>query len=354
MRLILSQVTRTPAADRRSAFDAWLAGSKPWPSYPHLHARAHRLLVKTSSNIGYVPEICYVHPTEEWNDGLPVAIGGFADVYRAELNGHTVALKKLRVFSSDMTDQGRAKMKMLCREAMIWQHLEHPNILQFLGIDCDLYAGQWCLVSLWMENGTIMRYLKKRQPPADVNVINYMLYEIAQGLAYLRWENIVHGDLRGANIMIDEYHHVRLTDFGLASFAETTRGPSAQTGKGGSIQFMAPELHDPMRFGFPRYETTPSTDMYAFACVCYEMYTGHAPWHKEEKHDAAVILRVCKGDRPVRPTPEECSGKVLTEEVWRLIDACWTQAANKRPDVREIARFLASILQPMVSQSFLP
>lgn len=67
----------------------------------------------------------------------------------------------------------------------------------------------------------------RRQPPADANI----LCEIA----YLHWENVVHGNsevfvrhiilhsahpLLQANIMIDEYHHVRLTAFGLSNFAE--------------------------------------------------------------------------------------------------------------------------------------
>ncbi|EPQ54890.1 kinase-like protein, partial [Gloeophyllum trabeum ATCC 11539] len=236
--------------------------------------------------------------------------------------------------------------QQLCREAIIWQYLAHQNILPFLGVECDLYPNQWCLVSLWMDNKDIVRYLRGRQPPADIHV----LYEVAQGLAYLHWENLVHGDLKGMNILIDEHHHVRLADFGLSTFAETTRGANATTSSGprGSMPFMAPELHNPTKFGFDHFQRTRSTDIYAFGCVCYEIYTGYSPWYKElGNNEGAIINAVMNGMQPSRPSPDECSGKRIDDELWKLMQRCWAPYYD-RPDIRTIAHIFARKQQPMV------
>jgi serine/threonine protein kinase len=92
------------------------------------------------------------------------------------------------------------------------------------------------------------------------------LNEVAQGIEYLHSQGVVHGDLRGSNILIDGGHHPRLADFGLGSLSDATVG--SQTAKGhGSLRYMAPELLRPS----PLFQRTPPTDVYSFACVCIEV-----------------------------------------------------------------------------------
>jgi serine/threonine protein kinase len=67
--------------------------------------------------------------------------------------------------------------------------------------------------------------------PIRAALNHHQLLEIAEGAAYLHSEGIVHGDLRGSNILIDSGHHPRLADFGLGSFSDSTVG--SQTSKGG-------------------------------------------------------------------------------------------------------------------------
>lgn len=60
--------------------------------------------------------------------------------------------------------------KMFCREALLWKHLSHPNALPFLGVDLDLFPSYMCMISPWMPNGTIMKYLEDRgRQSADVD-----------------------------------------------------------------------------------------------------------------------------------------------------------------------------------------
>jgi serine/threonine protein kinase len=45
------------------------------------------------------------------------------------------------------------------REALVWQGLDHPSVLPLFGIDRETFQGSLCMVSPWMENGTVLKYL---------------------------------------------------------------------------------------------------------------------------------------------------------------------------------------------------
>lgn len=73
-----------------------------------------------------------------------------------------------------------------------------------------------------------------------------------------------------SNILVDKDGHVRVADFGLTGFQNATLA-SKTTNRNGSIQWMAPELLDPERYGLDRFKRTTNSDVYAFACVCSEV-----------------------------------------------------------------------------------
>jgi serine/threonine protein kinase len=87
---------------------------------------------------------------------------------------------------------------------------------------------------------------------------------------------IVHGDLRGANILISDDWTACLADFGLTGVVEdpasTTGGALTSTANhAGSLRWFAPELIAPTFFGCERFVRTTASDVYAFACVCLEV-----------------------------------------------------------------------------------
>ncbi|KAJ7255747.1 kinase-like domain-containing protein, partial [Mycena rebaudengoi] len=153
-----------------------------------------------------------------------------------------------------------------CREAHIWQHLRHSYILPMIGIDRDSFSPSLCMVSSWMENGRVLRYLDDHR---RANV-DRLLSEIAQGLEYLHSRNIVHGDLRGANILISGNRSACLADFGLTSWSNATAATHSSN-RAGTVHWMAPELIAPDRFGHHKFSRTSASDIYAFGCVCLEV-----------------------------------------------------------------------------------
>ncbi|KAJ6585723.1 kinase-like domain-containing protein, partial [Mycena capillaripes] len=202
-----------------------------------------------------------------------------------------------------------------CREALVWKDLDYRHILPFLGIDRDTFPTTFCMVSPWMEHGTIVNYLRAHGHAH----VDKLLYEIIQGLEYLHSRNIIHGDLKGANILIDEDWSARLTDFGLSIFSDAT---STTTGnRGGSLYWMAPELLDPSaKFAFTR-----ATDVYAFGCVCFELYTGRPPF--SDLPEPAAFMKIINGERPKRPSGDP----TMSETIWHQVTECWAQSPLARP-----------------------
>ncbi|KAF9017925.1 kinase-like protein, partial [Hymenopellis radicata] len=96
------------------------------------------------------------------------------------------------------------------KEALILHHLSHPNILAFRGVIYEPY--RLYIVSDWLENGDINQYISSH-PEAS---IKELLEGVADGLDFMHSNAIVHGDLKGANILVDADGRPRISDFGLS------------------------------------------------------------------------------------------------------------------------------------------
>ncbi|KAF8155115.1 kinase-like domain-containing protein [Mycena galopus ATCC 62051] len=226
--------------------------------------KARHIIRKLSEVCDKLPSSLFVTGVGR-NEEHPRFGGGFCNIHCASYNNETVALTVMHHFSP--TSELRDIRLKICREALVWRDLKHLHILTFIGIDRETFPSL-ALVSPWMEHGTVLHYLD-RHGRANVDKL---LFQIAQGIEYLHSRNIVHGDLKGANILINDDWTACLADFGLSAFTDVTSMRSS-TQRAGSAYWMAPELIDPDRFNC-KFVRTPATDVYAFACVCVELYTG--------------------------------------------------------------------------------
>ncbi|KAK0217921.1 kinase-like domain-containing protein [Armillaria fumosa] len=296
--------------------------------------KARRLLVKLSSTCYKLPSKLFIEGVE-LSDAHATFGGGFGDVFRASYNGQVVALKRMRIFQRDPNLP--SIRRRFCQEALTWQSLKHAYIVPFLGIVAEEFPTALCMVSPWMRNGTVLKYLADN---GRVNV-NKRLYEISQGLAYLHSQHIVHGDLRGSNILINDDWQACLTDFGLTVFNDAT--PATYTSRHeGSVRWMAPELYFPQSFGLDRFRLTPASDVYALGCVCLELYTGRAPFH-DIFHDPAIVLKVAEGKRPERPSGSEA----MPDELWKLVESCWSHQFSDRPHIDTVVNIMSTLSHPL-------
>ncbi|KAF7369146.1 Protein kinase domain-containing protein [Mycena venus] len=211
-----------------------------------------KALLRLSRESGLHPR-CYALP-ELQKMGRQLAAGAYGDIWQGRVHGQRVSVKMMRIFQ-DSDDFGR--------EALIWRQLCHPNILPFFGL--YYFDNRLCLISPWMENGNVMEFLTQN-PHGAVRLS--LILDVALGLQYLHQQNIVHGDLKAVNILVTPARRACIADFGLSSivnawtFRFTHSTPNVY---GGTTRYQAPELF--------RGETKNhfGSDVYAFACVCYEV-----------------------------------------------------------------------------------
>ncbi|KAF7326880.1 Kinase-like protein [Mycena venus] len=295
-----------------------------FPERKH-NPKARRLILKLSEACDRLPSSLFITGVTGRAEHATFG-GGFGDIYQATYDGKAVALKHIRTFHRD-AEQRRIRLQF-CREALVWQHLQHRFILPLAGIDRETFPSSLCMVSPWMKHGTVIKYLKDH----GRENVDKLLSEIAQGLQYLHSQNIVHGDLRGANILITDDWSPCLADFGLTSLSDATTATHTSH-RAGSIRWMAPELIDPDRFGV-KFARTPSTDIYAFGCVCLELYAGRPPF--ANLSETATLLRVINGDRPARPSSEP----EMSEALWQHVNQFWAQDAATRPTTEAVVRHM--------------
>ncbi|KAJ8083207.1 hypothetical protein PM082_009079 [Marasmius tenuissimus] len=258
----------------------------------------------------------------------PIAAGGFGDVWKgvigqSESEGQLVCLKVSKVYVKSDLD---TLFKEYLREALVWRQLSHQNVLPFLGIFYLKDDRQFCLISPWMENGNLLQYLKATLR-ANVDHLA-LVYDVAAGLAYLHGGKVVHGDLKGLNILITPEGRACITDFGLSRIADTLalKLTTSSARPAGTARWLSQEI---LQGGSG---PTKESDVYAFACVCYEIYTALPPFH-ELTNDAAVIFHVVVSKKcPARPV--EVSE--LDDGMWNIMEACWSADPTFRPNAAKV------------------
>ncbi|KAF7336040.1 Kinase-like protein [Mycena sanguinolenta] len=287
-------------------------------------SQARKLLQKVSEAQEQLPSSLFITGVND-HDDCPTFAGSFGDVYRASYQGRMVALKRIRTFTEDST-RTLKHTRLFCKEALVWQTLRHRFILPLLGIDRSTFAPSLCMVSPWMKNGTVLKYLRDH----GQGDVNRLLHEIAQGLDYLHFMNVVHGDLRGTNILISDDENACLSDFGLATTiddVDSSRGTSTSN-RAGSVRWFAPELIHPTKFGCPTFVRTKASDVYTYACVCLELYTQKPPFPYLQ--DVAALLGVIEGERPEQPP-------TMPAALWQLVTTAWAEDFRARPSIHDVA-----------------
>ena len=190
-----------------------------------------------------------------------IGIGFFSDVYKGTWQGRIVAIKVL----AEATPKN-----LFVREIEIWKTLRHPNVLRLYGASSASGDPPWFFVSPYMKNGNLAQHLKwvesnerasylgigmGQMPlspirsslsclgsgtfpalwtasqtrrdgtransitPEDTALLREwdlfrFMHEIAKGMEYLHRERVLHGDLKGANILVDDKYRCVISDFG--------------------------------------------------------------------------------------------------------------------------------------------
>ncbi|KAA1466979.1 hypothetical protein DENSPDRAFT_63475 [Dentipellis sp. KUC8613] len=247
-----------------------------------------------------------------------IGIGFFSDVYKGVWREHTVAIKVL----AETTPR-----KLFVHEISIWKTLSHPNVLELLGASSASGDPPWFFVSPYYSNGSLVSYLKGLESMIHVDLLK-MIHEIAKGMAYLHEQGVLHGDLKAANVLVDDHLHCVISDFGQSEMKSEVYRISRTPLPHGTLRWQAPELMLGVSDAL-----TQEIDIYAFAICCCEILTkGTLPWPLMDD-DAVRHLVLVENMRPSLPLTH-LTNSGLTD----IVQACWVRTAANRPSFAEIAK----------------
>ncbi|KXN91591.1 Serine/threonine-protein kinase HT1 [Leucoagaricus sp. SymC.cos] len=259
--------------------------------------------------------------------------GGYGVVFKGTYKGNQICVKTGKSPGSDKK-RNETMVKVFLREAVLWSHLIHPNVLPLYGIFQPNNQSAIGLVSPWMANGNMSDFLNQSPNTPRMPLI----HDVLAGLKYLHQHHVVHGDLKGLNILIDGGGTAYLADFGLSTLIQIDPIGTASTQPGGkgTYRWMAPELleENSKRPDF-------HSDIYSISSVMLEAFTGKIPFHGLTE---VILFRRLSDPSQYKPDrPDETAAPELTDGIWRIMQDCWIKDPAERLKVGQIIERLAGL-----------
>ncbi|HFQ5296030.1 TPA: serine/threonine-protein kinase [Vibrio vulnificus] len=209
--------------------------------------------------------------------------GGLCDVYRAkdkvlESSGVASPFVALKVLQHEYIDQPETA-RMLIREAQHTQTLSHPNIIRVFdfGVDNKIYF----IVMEYLDGETIEQLIQRSRPNglAFPNA-KVLLNQILDALIYAHSLDIVHADLKPANIMIDSAGTVKLLDFGVSKTERLKQDQYAAKRKVDDHQVLGYTPNYASLNIISGNKPCRQDDLFAFACIAYELLSCKHPYNR--------------------------------------------------------------------------
>ncbi|KAA8643087.1 hypothetical protein EYZ11_006187 [Aspergillus tanneri] len=282
---------------------------------------------------------------KNWMKGSLIGEGSFGSVFLAlhSITGELMAVKQVEIPSATKgTEFDKRKNSMvtaLKHEIELLQGLHDPNIVQYLGTSAD---DQYLNIFLeYVPGGSIATMLKQYNTFQEPLIKNFVR-QILSGLSYLHSRDIIHRDIKGANILVDNKGGIKISDFGISKRVEasTLLGARASgSGAGhmhrpslqGSVYWMAPEV-------VRQSAHTKKADIWSLGCLVVEMFIGAHPFPDCSQLQAIFAI----GSNKARPPPPENA----SEEAMAFLDMTFQVDYEQRPSADELleSKFLTAPL----------
>ncbi|KAI1270675.1 hypothetical protein F5Y18DRAFT_19153 [Xylariaceae sp. FL1019] len=235
--------------------------------------------------------------------GERIGKGAFGHVYKALhwSTGETVAIKVIK-----LDNLAKGEMSMFESEVELLKNLNHENIVKYIGFvkspDSLNILLEYC------ENGSLHSICKSYGKFPE-NLVGVYMAQVLTGLDYLHDQGVLHGDIKGANILTTKDGQVKLADFGVSTLTDRNNvlaGPTKDKQKGkkeekdrqvfGTPYWMAPEVID-------MSQSTTASDIWSLGCTVIELLSGKPPYHHMQPLQA--LFAIVNDDHP--PLPEGVS-----------------------------------------------
>lgn len=283
---------------------------------------------------GRCPRIAYnilSEMTDNFNDkdffygGRLLGSGGFGSVYLGVKSGLKVAVKRL----FDTTDE---QTKLFETELNVLSQFHHENLVSLLGYSC---GPKFCLVYTYMVNGSVEDRLACKNNTSTLTVKHRIdiAKGTAQGINYLNSNNIVHRDVKSANVLLDENYVPKVGDFATARTGPGDRTSIFTNIVTGTAAYLAPEAY--------YHDISVKLDSYSFGVVLLELLTGLpvVDCKRDERDLKSHIAEHCDKVDDIYNFLDNSAGswpKQLVEEIYNIAMKCLTDRKRKRVTVADI------------------
>jgi serine/threonine-protein kinase len=247
--------------------------------------------------------------------------GGSAHVFLATevALDRAVVIKVLPTELTDGVDGARFH-----REILIAARLQHPHLVPLLSAgepdahgDTPAGALRWYTMP-YVEGKSLREHLLKRGPLPLPDALR-ILRELASALAYAHAKGVVHRDIKPENILLSDGVSM-IADFGVAKALDDASEAAVDSGRRvttvsmalGTPAYMSPEQVNNSRI------VDHKADLYAFACVAYEILTGAPPFVRPSLR-ATMAAQLSETPKPLRDLRAELPG-TLAEVLMRCLE----------------------------------
>jgi len=286
--------------------------------------------------------------------GKLIGQGSFGSVYLAlhTTTGELMAVKQVELPSSTGTTNSSAldakkntMVEALKHEISLLKVLKHPNIVQYFGSSTE--SSTLNIFLEYIPGGSIAKMLVDYGSFHENLVANFV-QQILVGLAYLHSKDIIHRDIKGANILVDNHGHVKISDFGISKRVQDSKtllaseggagtlnagrrgaagllGASNRVSLQGSVFWMAPEVVRQTAY-------TRKADIWSLGCLIIEMLTGSHP-HPNCSQLQAIFKIGGKG-MSVDPAPEIPTA--ASPELRAFLKTTFAVDYEQRPEAQDL------------------
>ncbi|KAJ4969234.1 hypothetical protein NE237_015935 [Protea cynaroides] len=257
-----------------------------------------------------------------WRKGELIGCGAFGRVYMGMNldSGELIAVKQVLIPANNASkEKAQTHIRELEEEVKLLKNLSHLNIVRYLGT-----AREEETLNILLEfvpGGSISSLLGKFGSFPET-VIKMYTKQLLLGLEYLHENGIMHRDIKGANILVDNKGCIKLADFGASKQVVKLATISGAKSMKGTPYWMAPEVILQTGHSF-------SADIWSVGCTVIEMATGKPPWSQQYPEVAALFHIGTTKSHP--PIPEH-----LSVEAKDFLLKCLQKEPNFRSTASEL------------------
>ena len=268
--------------------------------------------------------------------------GSFGTAYEVECGNMAMAAKKLEIL---VDSEREDKVRLLRREFRALNRLNHPFILQPLGVVVDEPKSVSLLTEL-MPLGSLRMMLDKTPEliTSDPATQLRLATNIVSAMECAHTQGMQHHDLKSDNLLLKYDHEpgqgqvlvLKIADFGMATGTGSSTRATKPTGAG-TRAYTAPEL---FKRGKPPF--TNACDVYAFAICVWELITGEIPW--ESEGEFGIVSALLNDERPPLKASQQAT------YLGDMAKRCWVTEPDRRPTFVQLHREINSQPRPELSE----